>query len=210
MPRSAPSASRETISRDSLRQLGGEGRVGTCGGGWLSLGSPRAPPVRSLPGPSDPAHVREAGGGGAGVGVWGERALRQRVQKTGSGAGASCGWGLGNLSASLPVLQGKCCHIGEIPNHFISLGCLSGWFCQKPSSAFIVPFPASPTVSPGPFPTHAHPNPILLREKLGFVFYARLQGEKSSSLSVAPPPDPGLLSTGLRVVSLPSRNAIYN
>lgn len=71
VPRSAPSASRETISRDSLRQLGGEGRGGTCGEGWLSPGSPRAPPVCSLQGPSDPAHVREAGdgvGGAAGRG----------------------------------------------------------------------------------------------------------------------------------------------
>lgn len=55
------------------------------------------------------------------------------MRKKGPRAGASYSGGLGSLFANLPVLQGECCHIGEIPNYFFSLGDFLDGFVKSPT-----------------------------------------------------------------------------
>lgn len=187
----APGPARKTISRDWLWHPGGEWRAGTCG----EVADGRVPahhlylPRALSRGPSDWVHV------------WGctERALRQRVQKKRPRAGAIHGGGLGKLFANLPVLQGKCCHIGEIPNHLFSLGdflhVLSEALpCCHRHTLACPTVPLGPSQAPIPF--------IPCREKQASVCPLWAKRE------VLPLCDP-LPNKGRRPVSLASRGMLF-
>lgn len=109
---SAPSPSPENNYKGFALATGWGGASRDLRGRTAESRSPPVPSALLSPvGPSARVHALGVQGEGAEAGG----------QKKGPCAGARHGRGLGSLFASLPVLQGKCCHLGEIPNHFFSL-----------------------------------------------------------------------------------------
>lgn len=87
---------------------------------------------------------------------------------------------MGSLFGNLPVLQGKCCHIGEIPNHFFFFPSVTFLMVlSRDLLCFHSPIVASPTMcSSGTLPGSQHPS---LEGNAGLCF--RVVGKKRS-----PPP----------------------